>query len=291
MKLRSLLWIPRLIIVAIGVMLRFRGMAEQVSLAREQIVPASQATIQVTVRGEGETVVLVPTLGRGVEDFDNLSARLVQAGYRTVLPQPRGIGRSAGPLQGLTLHDLGADIAAVITAVGGAPVTIIGHAFGSRIARVVASDHPALVRQVILLSAGGMTSMPPDLLEASRHVFDTTLPRNERLAAIRRIYFASGNDPAVWEHGWHPAVVPDQLAANSATPVRDWWAGGSVPMLVLQGAEDAAAPPENATMLANEFGKRVTVVTIPGAGHAMLPEQPERIASAILNYLRASAGQ
>lgn len=255
-------------------------------LVREEIVRVGDVTIHVTVRGEGETVVLLPARGRGVEDFDDLSTRLAQAGYRAVLPQPRGIGQSTGPLKGLTLHDLGADVAAVIKALGGAPVTIVGHAFGNRVARVVATDHPALVKQVILLAAGGMVPIPLETQDAMHRASAAGLPREERLAALRRAFFATGNDPAVWESGWHPSAGQAQQAANQATPVQEWWAAGSVPILVLQGTEDATAPPENAQMLAQEYGNRVTVVDIPGAGHAMLPEQPERIASAILTYLR-----
>jgi pimeloyl-ACP methyl ester carboxylesterase len=275
-----------LFFVAICFLLPVTAVTQQAGVVREEMVRAGEVTIHVTVRGEGETVVLLPSGSRGVEDFDDLSKRLVQAGYRAVLPQPRGIGRSAGPLDGLTLRDLGADVAAVIKAVGGVPVTVVGHAFGNRVARVVAADHPALVKQVILVAAGGMVPISPETQEAMRRASETSLPREERLAAIRRAFFATGNDPAAWEGGWHVSVRPAQQAANRATPVQEWWAAGSAPILVLQGTEDAVAPPENAKMLAKEYGDRVTVVDIPGAGHAMLPAQPERIASAILTYLR-----
>jgi pimeloyl-ACP methyl ester carboxylesterase len=208
------------------------------------VVRAGAVTIQVAVYGEGETVVLLPGNGRGTEDFDDLSQRLVRAGYRAVLPQSRGI------------------------------------------ARVVATDHPTLVQQVILVAAGGMIPPSPETQEAIRRASETGLAREERLAALRRAYFATGNDPGPWESGWHIPVSNAQRAANSATPVQAWWAGGSAPMLVLQGAEDASAPPENARRLLEAYGARITVVEIPGAGHAMLPEQPERIASEILRYLQ-----
>jgi pimeloyl-ACP methyl ester carboxylesterase len=274
------------ICVATGLLLAARAATQQASSEREELVRAGEATIHVTMRGEGPTVVLLPSSGRGVEDFDDLSTRLAQAGYRAVLPQPRGIGRSVGPLEGLTMHDLGADVAAVVKAVGGAPVTIVGHAFGNRVARVVATDHPALVQQVILLAAGGMVPPSPETQEAQRRAYDASLPRDEQLAARRRAYFATGNNPAPWEGDWHRGARQAQAAANRATPVQEWWAAGSVPILVLQGTEDAIAPPENAKLLAKEYGDRVSIVEIQGAGHAMLAEQPERIASAILAYLR-----
>jgi pimeloyl-ACP methyl ester carboxylesterase len=101
---------------------------------RHEIVHAGPATLEVTVRGQGEPIVFIPSRGRGIEDFDDLSNRLVQAGYQTILPQPRGIGGSTGPLDSITYHDLASDIAATIQSLAGRPATIIGHDFGARCA-------------------------------------------------------------------------------------------------------------------------------------------------------------
>ena len=106
------------------------------------LIEAGSATIHTLIEGQGRPVVLLPALGRGVADFGDLSGRLVAAGFQVVRPQPRGIGASTGPTTGLTLHDLGNDIAAVIRALDNGPATLVGHALGSRIARVVATDHP-----------------------------------------------------------------------------------------------------------------------------------------------------
>jgi pimeloyl-ACP methyl ester carboxylesterase len=258
----------------------------QPGTARQYLVGAGPATLNVTVRGQGEPIVFIPSRGRGVEDFDDLSRRLVQAGYQAILPDPRGIGRSRGPLDSITYHDLASDVAAVIRSVVRGPVTIIGHAFGNRVARTLASDHPALVQRLILLSAGGMIPRSPKIDTVTTRFWATTLTAEDRMAAIRRAFFASGNDAGTWEEGWYFSVAKAQRAADARTPLQEWWAGGSAPILVLQGTEDIIAVPENARRLAAEFPDRVTLVEIPKAGHAMLPEQPERIAAVILAYLR-----
>src|SRR5215467_9934602 len=203
---------------------------------RPEIVRAGRATLQITIRGHGDPIVVVPSLGRGVSDFDRVSNVLVAAGYKVILPEPRGIGSSTGPLDGITLHDLAADVAAIIRATGPGPATVVGHAFGNRVARMVAADHPALVKEVILLAAGGMVPMSSETEAAFRRVFNSTLPRVERIAAIQRAFFASGNDGTVWEKGWYYDVAPAQSAAVRATPVSEWWSAGSAPILVLQGA-------------------------------------------------------
>ena len=260
--------------------------AAQAGAGRHQVVRAGPATLRVTIRGQGDPIVFIPSRGRGAEDFDDLSKRLVQAGYQAILPDPRGIGGSRGPLEEITYHDLAADVAATIRSLVGRSAIVVGHAFGGRVARTLASDHPSLVKQLILLGVAGGVARSPEITDATNRVFDGALPKEDRLPAIRRAFLASGSDPRIWEDGWHFSAAKAQRASDARTPLKEWWAGGSTPILVLQGTEDVVTVPENAKKLASEFPERVTVVEIPNAGHAMLPEQPERIAAAILAYLR-----
>jgi pimeloyl-ACP methyl ester carboxylesterase len=260
--------------------------AQKKNASQKIMVKNGAALLQVTVRGAGETVVMLPSLGRSVQDFDMLSERLITNGFRVVLPEPRGIGQSFGPTDNLTLHDLAGDIATVIEAVSDEPVTLIGHALGNRLARVVATDHPQLVKGVVLIAAGGLQPIRPEIRKALENCFNDGLPRDQRLAAIKLAFFAEGNDPKVWETGWYKDVARYQSAANAATPVKDWWAGGKARILILQGAEDTVATRENSQQLSREYGDRVTVIEIPKAGHALLPEQPELIARAVLDFLR-----
>src|SRR6266481_3061123 len=94
---------------------------------------AGQARLRVRITGEGRTLVLLPGLGRPAEDLDPFAARLIAAGYRVAQPDPRGCGGSTGPLDGLTLHDLARDVAAVIETLQAGSAVTIGHAFGNRI--------------------------------------------------------------------------------------------------------------------------------------------------------------
>src|SRR5439155_7541258 len=64
-------------------------------------------------------------------------AALVGAGYRVLRPQPRGIGKSFGPMADVVLDDLGDDVAHVIDQLGVGPAAVLGHAFGNVVARTV----------------------------------------------------------------------------------------------------------------------------------------------------------
>ena len=258
---------------------------------RRENVRSGPATLQVTISGEGEPVIFIPSRGRGVEDFADLSHALVRAGYQAILPDPRGIGGSTGPLNDITYHDLASDAEAVLKSLAGRPAIVIGHDFGNRIARTLASDHPTLVKQLILLSAGGLVPRSPEVEKLTTRFWETALSREDRLAAIRKIFFAAGNDlPRTWEEGWYFEVARAQRASDARTPLKEWWAGGSAPILVVQGMEDVVAVPENAKRLAAEFPDRVTLVEIQHAGHALLPEQPKQVEQAVLAYLHSTRG-
>tara|TARA_R110002110_G_scaffold207395_1_gene419593 strand:+ start:286 stop:1080 length:795 start_codon:yes stop_codon:yes gene_type:complete len=235
----------------------------------------------------GAPIVMLASLGRPGSDFDEIAMALADAGYRVTLPDPRGIAGSAGPMADLTLHDLADDVAAVVESLGRAPVTMLGHAFGNRLARTTAADFPAIVARVVLLACGGLIEMPHEARTALINCFNKDLAADEHLKNVAYGFFAKGNDASVWSEGWHPDVMLMQSTAVRLTPVEDWWEAGGQPMLVVQALEDAIALPANAHDLKRRMPGRVTLAELPNAGHAMLPEQPARIVEIIRNYLDA----
>lgn len=241
--------------------------------------------IEVREWGSGPSVVMLPSLGRGASDFDDLAGRLAVAGYRVLCPEPRGIGGSTGTLAGLTMGDLADDVAAVIEEKSEGTVTLVGHAFGNRVARMAATEHTGLVDRVALLCCGGLVPPAPEIQAALVAVFDSERSDAEHLDAVRRAFFATGNDPAVWFGGWHSTVAAAQGAANTGTPVSHWWAAGGRALLVVQPVYDVLAVAENARQIVDEFGDRAILVLVPDAGHALLPEQPEAVANALLGWL------
>ena len=230
--------------------------------------------------------MMIPSLGRGVADFDDLAGRLAVAGYRALCPEPRGIGGSTGTLDGLTMADLAADMASVIQERTEGSAILVGHAFGNRVARMTATEYPELVDGVVLLCCGGMVPPSSEVQEALVAVFDPDLSAAEHLEAVRKAFFAPDNDPAVWAEGWHGAVSVAQGLANAGTPSDHWWAAGGRDVLVVQPVDDLVAVAENARRIVEDFDERATLVLVSQAGHALLPEQPLAVADALLAWLR-----
>ncbi len=266
------------------------GMAGTAGAAEPErlLVQHGPARIEVLGEGRGPVILLLASLGRGAEDFDGIAPRLAAAGFRVIRPEPRGIGRSEGPMEALTLYDLAGDAAAAVAAEGGQQrVIVAGHAFGNWVARALAAARPELVRAVVLLAASVGTEIDPAIRASIDGSFDPALPEAERLAHLRRAYFAAGNDARLWLSGWHPAVARMQRAATAATRDRSWQrVAERVPVLYVAAAEDTIAPPPGIERLRQELGPQVSLATIAGAGHALLPEQPEATAEAIIQFAR-----
>ena len=248
-------------------------------------VVAGAAKVRVRIAGEGPTLILLPGMARPATDLDPFAALLAAAGYRVVQPDPRGIG-STGALEGITLHDLAADIAAVIEAVGAAPAVVIGHAFGNRVARCVAADRPDLVRAVALLSSSGKVQPSPEIAEAIKVAQDASQPREARAAAARKAWFGPGRDITIWLDGWVEPVRVAQTNAAAATDVADWWTAGRAQVLIVQGLADVSALPANGRLLKDEIGDRATLVELEGIGHAVPIEDPAAVAKVVLDWLR-----
>ena len=263
--------------------------APQAGSDQHRIVRYSDVRLTVLDRGSGPAVVMIPSLGRGASDFDDLTGRLVAAGYHVLRLEPRGIDGSTGPMTGLTLRDLASDVAHVIKASGLNHAVVLGHDDGNRIARATAAYYPGLVSAVILVGAGGKAKLDPVAMAALRATFDDRLSPEEHLRNVAVGFFAPGNDPAPWRDGWHNDTAQMERSAGVATPLSDWWTAGSAPILIVQGDQDRIAPPENATLLKADVGDRATVVHIHNAGHALLPEQPDALADAVIDYLHRLA--
>lgn len=250
----------------------------------------AQVTVEYLVQGSGMPIILLPSLGRGQDDFAELAQLLATRGFKVIRPHPRGIKASKGPMSGLTLQDLAADVAAVIGAEGHANAIIAGHALGNFIARMTASIYPELVRGVALLAGSpgktpsGEPAIPVDVMESVSQSGNLDLSEAERIRHLQKAFFAPGNDCRSWLQGWYPETKKMQLEAWHATPVDAFFSAGNAPVLDLQAGLDTVAPRHLAGFLKSELGDRVTVVVISGAGHALIPEQPEAVCQALADW-------
>ena len=123
--------------------------------------------------------------------------------------------------------------------------------------------------------------------ESGRHRHRSFAGGGERLKHLQFVFFAPGNDPRVWLAGFHPDVRAAEVIARDSTPQREYGHAGTAPLLDIQGDNGPYRPRSSANKLVQESGaKRVSVVVIPRAAHAIIVEQPRTVADAIIGWVR-----
>lgn len=243
-------------------------------------------TVDLIAEGRGPLIVLLPSRGRGSEDFDDVAAGIAAAGFRVLRPQPRGAGASTGPVEGVRMQDLARDVAMVIEREKAGPAVVAGHAFGNWVARMLATDRPDLVRGIVLVAAAAKT-FSDELRAVVHRAGDLALADEARLEALQRGFFLPGHDPRPWLDGWAPGAVKVQGVAVAATRQAEYWSAGNVPLLDLVAAADPFKPKEKWYESRDELGERVTVRIVADASHALIPEQPQAVIEAIVGWARA----
>jgi pimeloyl-ACP methyl ester carboxylesterase len=109
------------------------------------------------------TLVLAHGYTGSSHDF-SLQVDALAQGRRVVTFDHRGHGLSTktGHLDGYTIEQLSADLAALLEAVGEGPVDLLGHSMGGRVVMGLVLARPDLVQSLILMDTSAWSFLPPD---------------------------------------------------------------------------------------------------------------------------------
>jgi pimeloyl-ACP methyl ester carboxylesterase len=126
------------------------------------------AALHYEVEGDSdrECVLLIPGIGLAADSWAGVAARVIEAGYRTVIIEPRGSGRSSPPAGALSSEGCADDAIAVLDHAAIERAHVVGLSMGGMIAQQVAIRHPKRVTSLVLTSTYGQ----PD--EWSRRIFE-----------------------------------------------------------------------------------------------------------------------
>jgi hypothetical protein len=105
------------------------------------------------------------------------------------------------------------------------------------------------------------------------------------LAALRQAFFAPGHDASIWLTGWYPETLKMQIASVDGVDPNRYRAAGSAPIFEIIAALDPFHQRNYWGDLRAQLGSRVTSTVIEDASHALFPEQPAAVASAVIDHV------
>jgi pimeloyl-ACP methyl ester carboxylesterase len=211
-------------------------------------------------------------------------------GFNVVAVDLPGHGRSEGPALP-SVDAIARWIVRMLDAAEIASATLVGHSLGALACLAATAESPARVRKLALLGPAVPMPVSDALLDAAKaddHVAYELINGWSHSAARK---LGGNRVPGMWMTGaalrlmerTPPGVLHADLSACNA------YAGGLAaaasvrcPTLVVLGQRDLMAPPHNASAMCEALAD-CRVVTLAGAGHAMMAEQPD----AVLDALRA----
>jgi 3-oxoadipate enol-lactonase len=248
--------------------------------------------------GEGEPVVLLNGILMSTPAWA-LQSRPLSGRYRCVLHDFRGQLGSPVPDGPIRMEEHVDDLARLLDHLGIDDAHLVGTSYGGEVGMLFALAHLGRVRSLVVI--GSVSHSEPPLRErvaawarAARErpeaLHDVTVPDNfspgylathpdavrqgrERLRAYPPGFFRS-----------FAALVDAFLELDVTARLPRITA----PTLVLCGGEDALKPPAYSRLIAEGIPGAEFLV-VPGAGHAVVIEQPEPVNTAILGFLAKHA--
>ncbi len=272
--------------------------ADSAALTRIRVAPAE--TLTVTSTGAGPTVVLVPGLFGSHYGFRHVVLQLAAHGYRAVVIEPLAVGSSSRPQRAdYSLTAQAERLARVLDTLGLRNTIVVAHSLGAGMALRLAWRRPELVAGLVLLEGGpAETAASPGFRRAMEYA--PWVKWAGGLKTVRRMIHKG-----LVESSGNPAWVDREVVAQyTAGAARDLDATllaylamadsrerirlaphlreiGCPVRLLLGGARHQGGPEREQVRLLRSRVPRVSIDTVPGAGHYLQEEQPEAVVYAV----------
>ncbi|MCC6587119.1 MAG: alpha/beta hydrolase [Bryobacterales bacterium] len=266
-----------------------------------------------TKPANGHTVVLLHGNNFAGFYFGAIMDALRGEGFRVIVPDQIGYGRSSKPIIPYYLSDMARNTRAILQKLNIGKAMIVGHSMGGMLAARFAAQYPDLTERLVLFNPIGLTdtrfgdnaAANPDPDEAYRRNLSSTY-QSIRASLMRYV----AHKPSAWNaefesyarirYAWTLSADWPRLARVQSLisrlivldPVVYDWPHIKAPTLVYGGAEDMLP----GTAAAFQAGMKRIVQAIPngkarlqllpGLGHVPFIEDPQRSLPPLVAFLK-----
>lgn len=264
------------------------------------VAVAPAETLSVSIEGTGQPVVFLPGLFGAAFGFRHVTPPLVADGYRTLIVEPLGIGKSARPRD--ADYSLAAQAHRVAAALDSLAVTgaiLVSHSVGSGIAFRVALLRPDLVTGIVSIEGGPTErATTPGFRFLMR--FSGVIRRFGGARLLRRQVYATMRESSA-DTRWITEEVVDGYTADAARdlgatlrayrgiaqseepwPLAPRLAQLRCPVLLLMGGADHPhRVPRDEIRLLQDSLPAFAIQTVPDVGHFIFEEGPDAVVTAV----------
>ncbi|GAB4178646.1 MAG: alpha/beta hydrolase [Rhodocyclaceae bacterium] len=203
-----------------------------------------------------------------------------------------GHGRSGGSALA-SIAAIADWIAALLDCAGLDRASLIGHSMGSLAALCAASRHADRVQRIALIGTAVPMPVSRSLLEAARSDEPRAIAMINAWSHSPRAHIGGNTAPGMWMYGTGRRLMEraasgvlhtDLAACNDFAFGAQDAARVKCPVLILSGTRDQMTAPRSARAVAALL-PQARLLTIEGAGHSLMAEQPDRVLDALREFL------
>jgi len=258
-------------------------------------VPVDDVTLAYSELGSGYPVVFINGLGATMDTWNPPVLETISSHFRVIIFDNRNTGYSSASKKPLSIPLLARDTAMLMDSLGISSAHILGHSMGASIAQELALSFPAKMTRLILVAGecGGSESVRMQPQTLSRLTDKSGTVQNVINRMFSLLFPASWlalHDPFRYCPELYEPVPGNEVVARQMDAFFTWTGSYSrlleilSPALVITGNDDEIVPPVNSRIL-HERISGSDLVGIPGAGHGLMYQCPDRFCDCVLEFL------
>lgn len=234
--------------------------------------------------GEGDPVVLIMGYGASM-DFWNLQfIKSISAHHKIIIFDNRGIGSSSADFRSISISLLASDVYALIHSMGFSRASVLGWSMGAIVAEELAINYPEVVNKLILYGAAYENGPVINALNKMND-FDSD-QFNKNVFPEKWLK----NNPSVFDDFNYESNVDQKMLKRQYDAISKWNGNKSrladieCPTLIICGEDDWVTP-VNQSNIISELISGSWLVRYKNAGHWLMYQYPEGMASTVNNFL------
>ena len=259
--------------------------------------------------GQGKPVVLLHGWPLTGDTFDDMAIALAEKGYRAIVPDRRGFGRSDQPWDGNDYDTYTDDVVAILDDAGVKEnVALVGFSMGGGEVARFQTKYPGKTAAAVLISAVVpymlKTDDNPDGVPQSTFDEMTAGMKADRehffTGFFKDFYGVRMIDKPVSEevlmNSWRQTMMAgtrNTLAAAKAFATTDFrpdLANFQVPTLVIHGTADKTVPIDATGRVAAREIAGATLIEYEGSAHGLFATDKQRLIDDVVGFLDSNVG-